>query len=102
MGEMILSDILVFAGTMAALGCLTGIIVTYLKRGSRQIVGRDVTARLEDIVERLTRLETSADATALEVERISEGQRFTTKLLADRNGVSTFADRPRGGSTTPH
>ena len=44
----------------------------------------DVTARLE-------RIEQSIDAVALEVERIAEGQRFTTKLLSerttDRDGV---------------
>ena len=34
--------------------------------------------------ERLRRLEGNVDAIALEIERISEGQRFVTKLLADR------------------
>lgn len=102
MGEKIVSDILVFAGSMAVLGCLTGIIITYLKFGSRKIGKGDVTGRLDDIVAQLSRLENSVDATAVEVERIAEGQRFTTKLLADRNGASTFADRARGGSTTPH
>ena len=34
--------------------------------------------------DRMARLEQAVDAIALEVERISEGQRFTTKLLADR------------------
>ena len=102
MGEKILSDILVFAGMMALMGCLTGIIITFLKRGSRQLPSRELSMRLDDIVERLGRLETSVDATAVEIERISEGQRFTTKLLADRNGVSAFADHARGGSTTPH
>ena len=38
----------------------------------------DVTARLE-------RMEQALDSIAIEVERISEGQRFTTKLLAERN-----------------
>lgn len=33
---------------------------------------------------RLARLEQAVDAIAVEIERISEGQRFTTKLLADR------------------
>lgn len=102
MGEKILSDILVFSGAMAVLGCLTGVIVTWLKYGSRKAAPRELNGRLDEIVERLARLENSIDATAVEVERISEGQRFTTKLLADRNGVSTFADRARGGSTTPH
>jgi hypothetical protein len=38
----------------------------------------DVTARLE-------RMEQAIDSIAVEIERISEGQRFTTKLLAERN-----------------
>jgi hypothetical protein len=101
MGEKIVSDILVFAGMMAVLGCLTGVIVTYLKFGVRKAASRDLTTRLDEIVERLGRLETSVDAAAVEVERISEGQRFTTKLLADRNGASAFVDRERAGATMP-
>lgn len=34
--------------------------------------------------ERMRRLESAVDTVAIEVERISEGQRFMTKLLADR------------------
>lgn len=34
---------------------------------------------------RLTQMQQSIDAMAIEVERISEGQRFVTKLLADRS-----------------
>lgn len=34
--------------------------------------------------ERLQRLETAVDAIAIEIERISEAQRFTTKLLTER------------------
>lgn len=33
---------------------------------------------------RLERMELAIDSIAVEVERISEGQRFTTKLLSDR------------------
>jgi hypothetical protein len=33
---------------------------------------------------RLERMEQALDSIAIEVERISEGQRFTTKLLAER------------------
>ena len=40
--------------------------------------------QLEEIAERLAHLEQSVDAIAVETERISEGQRFTTKLLGDR------------------
>ena len=38
-----------------------------------------------ELVTRLERMEQSLDSIAIEVERISEGQRFTTKLLAERN-----------------
>ncbi len=40
----------------------------------------DVTARLE-------RMEQAIDSIAIEVERISEGQRFTTKLLSERSSA---------------
>lgn len=36
-----------------------------------------------EIVARLERIEQSVEAVATEVERIAEGQRFTTKLLSD-------------------
>ena len=36
-----------------------------------------------EVASRLERMEQSLDAIAVEVERISEGQRFTTKLLAE-------------------
>ncbi len=35
--------------------------------------------------DRLEHLQQSVDAIAIEVERIAEGQRFTTKLLAERS-----------------
>lgn len=38
----------------------------------------------DDAAARLERMEHAIEAMALEVERISEGQRFTTKLLAER------------------
>lgn len=41
---------------------------------------------LVKIEERLARLEAGVESVAVEVERISEGQRFTTKLLAERTG----------------
>jgi hypothetical protein len=34
--------------------------------------------------QRLERIEQAVDSIAIEVERISEGQRFTTKLLSER------------------
>jgi hypothetical protein len=37
-----------------------------------------------EIMGRLERMELAIDSIAVEVERISEGQRFTTKLLSER------------------
>ena len=37
-----------------------------------------------DVAARLERMEQALDSVAVEVERISEGQRFTTKLLSER------------------
>ncbi len=39
-----------------------------------------------EVIARLDRIEQAVDAVAIEVERISEGQRFTTKLLSERAG----------------
>jgi hypothetical protein len=55
--------------------------------------------------ERMTRLEQAVEAIALEVERISEGQRFTTKLLADRAQAEQLRGVPSAEPvrhTTPH
>jgi hypothetical protein len=38
----------------------------------------------QELQQRLERMEMAIDSIAVEVERISEGQRFTTKLLSDR------------------
>jgi hypothetical protein len=41
-----------------------------------------------EVSQRLERMEQALDAMAIEIERISEGQRFTTKLLSERPGSS--------------
>ena len=37
-----------------------------------------------EVVQRLERMEQAIDAISVEVERISEGQRFVTRLLSER------------------
>ena len=41
-------------------------------------------ASMDRIDDRLARMEQAIDAMATEVERVSEGQRFTSRLLAER------------------
>ena len=54
--------------------------------------------------QRIERIEQIVEAMAIEIERISEGQRFTTKLLAERRPDEIPAPRAREAerAITPH
>src|SRR5205085_485133 len=69
---------------IAVVGILavTYAIRTYIAAAFPKRRDVDPTSSLGDA--RLSRLEQAVDAIALEVERISEGQRFTTRLLSDQ------------------
>ena len=103
MDKEMVAMFLAFVAGMTGMGCLTGIIVTFIRRRTKQsLPPAEVTSRLDEIADRLARLENGVDATAVEVERISEAQRFTARVLAERSvAPSPLTDRPRG-STTPH
>jgi hypothetical protein len=58
--------------------------------------GIDPKALPNDLTERLTRMEQAIDSMAVEIERISEGQRFTTKLLSERAPEALPANRAGG------
>jgi hypothetical protein len=62
---------------------------------------RRVPIALEGLQERLERIENTVDSTAIEVERISEGNRFVAKLLAERAGEEPAESLPKR-VTTPH
>ena len=47
----------------------------------------------DDATRRLERLENGVDAIAIEIERVSEGQRFVTKLLSDSHALQAAAQR---------
>lgn len=50
-----------------------------------------------DVGERFTRLEQAVESVAIEVERISEGQRFVTRLMSEGRGGAALA----GGGAQP-
>ena len=56
------------------------LIKMWLQRSGRLSIPE---ADIKEIRDRLGQLQQAADAIAIEVERLSEGQRFTTKLLAE-------------------
>jgi hypothetical protein len=85
-----------FIGLMAGLGAVTRIILVWLRRPRGQVV------LPPELTERLDRIERAVDVTALEVERIGEGQRFLTRALGER--AIAEAQRPEGSGrvVTPH
>jgi hypothetical protein len=50
-----------------------------------------------EVTERLERMEHAIDSIAIEIERITEGQRFTTKLLSEGRGAPENRQIPPGG-----
>ena len=71
-------------GTILVSVLLQTIASVYSKRrrdGVADGLSEGATARIED---RLSRIEQAVEAMSVEVERISEGQRFTTRLLSER------------------
>jgi len=65
----------------------------------------DALTRANRLEERLERIEQSMQAMAVEIERLGEGQRFTTKLLTERTAPGLVAPREREEyrrADTPH
>jgi hypothetical protein len=49
---------------------------------------REIEVRTDpELLGRIARIEQIVEATSFEIERISEGQRFTTKLLSEKTSV---------------
>jgi hypothetical protein len=75
---------------------ITGIVIVFILavlmplsigmlRRLWRIAPKDRSTPLQDVISpRLDRLEQAVDAIAVEIERVSEGQRFVTKVLAER------------------
>jgi hypothetical protein len=78
-------DIAVVAIVFITMGT---VLFPLVRAWSRRIEGRKAPATLApDVAERLERIERAVESIAIEVERISEGQRFVTKVLADRGEI---------------
>jgi hypothetical protein len=91
-------------GGTAVFLLLVPIVLAYSRRIWRRAV-REQPANVDDS-QRLVRMEQAIESIAVEVERIGEAQRFTTKLFADRapDAVARMAALPRRepGTITPH
>ena len=54
---------------------------------ARRMDRRGESASASEITPRLDRIEQAVEAVAIEIERVSEGQRYTTKAIADLRGL---------------
>jgi Tfp pilus assembly protein PilN len=91
---------LTFVGGMSTLICATIIGVLLIKRRPAKRA-EDLNAALGDISERLSRLDVSIETMAIEIERISEAQRFTARVLSERHSPAALPEKSRG-TITPH
>lgn len=60
---------------------------SWMGNRAKRLAPQDAAAQAR-IEERLNHLTNAVEAIAVEVERISEGQRFTTKLLAENSHIA--------------
>lgn len=73
--------IVAVVGIVAAAATVRTLVLAVLGRRRERVEKDSITSGADA---RFARLEQAVDAIALEVERISEGQRFTTKLLSEQ------------------
>jgi hypothetical protein len=78
-------EILPFAFAFAALIVGAKIVLPVVRAWAKRLENRGNAERLPpEVTSRLERMEQAIDSIAVEVERISEAQRFQTKLLSDK------------------
>jgi hypothetical protein len=73
--------IVIIAIVAVAGGTISQLLKIWLNRPGRAVLPQ---ADLKEIRDGLGQLQQAVDAIAVEVERLSEGQRFTTKLLSEQ------------------
>ena len=85
-----LGAIIALTGVLGGVGILAGAVAgAYFfgkSKGQKESLGG---ARDPELAARMARVEQIVEATAIEIERISEGQRFTTRLLSEKKVVES-------------
>jgi hypothetical protein len=98
-------------GAAGAFALLTGLFGAWIgayfggRRGARREIARAAAGSSTAVVEaQLVELRHAVETMALEMERISEGQRFTARMLVERVPPAQVPIHPRreAGSITPH
>jgi hypothetical protein len=82
-------------GILGSLTIVGAVLFPIARALAKRIEGRVPVAQVAPATDaRLDRIEHAVEAIAVEVERISEGQRFTTKLLAERSPADASRSTP--------
>ena len=88
---------MLFVFAVICVGSLTKVVLALINRRATQA------ALPPQVMERLERIEQIVETTAVEVERVAEAQRFTTRVLTDRATASGLpATHAHGRVNTPH
>ena len=98
---------LLLFGAAGAISMLVGSVSAWIgaQLGARRLAKRIAEAQSlasGENAARLNELTQVMEGIALEVERISEGQRFTAKLLSERGAQPMPTPRRESGIVTPH
>jgi hypothetical protein len=102
---------LILFGAAGSIAVVAGLVGAWFgaRFGMRRVVQQIVdslpsTSQQEQTTYQLARLSQAMDAVSIEIERLSEGQRFAAKLLAERAGhpLSNPAPERPPGVITPH
>jgi hypothetical protein len=77
-------------GLLAGIGILAGAFAgAYFFGKSRSQRDALTAGRDPELLARIARIEQIVESTSIEIERISEGQRFTTRLLAEKKVIES-------------
>ena len=95
-------EILVPFGAFAT-ACIMGIGIPIARAYARKLDAQSKFPSVPlEVTSRLERMEQAIEAVAIEVERISEGQRFTTRLLSEGRTASPASIPPASASAGPN
>jgi len=89
---------LTIGGTVATIRIIANTVIRHREQ-TRRIAEASASSVSDD---RIMRIEAAVEAIAIEVERISEGQRFTTRLLSDQAAPASALLPTPAKFDTPH
>ncbi|HXT16232.1 MAG TPA: hypothetical protein VN706_11420 [Gemmatimonadaceae bacterium] len=88
---MIEPEIIIVPIVFLTIGGTLSLISYFRHKEKMTTLGKPGSPELRAVESRMERLEQAIDSIAVEVERISEGQRFVTKVMAERDASRPLA-----------